>query len=440
MDAQPESLTNMLTHGFAEFRDFVNPLIASRAALSREPVDFHHVRGGLLVGADGAVFEDFHGVQAFGHRRAEVSRAVAEFLASDAPNWFPSRVNPFTGRLARRLCEHAGGAYDRVYLTCTGSEAVEAALKLARAATGRPRIVGVERAYHGCGMGSMGLMHDGPFRDPFGPHLPGITRIPFGDAAALRRELAPGDVAAVIVEPIQGEGGVHALPAAFVEAACSETRAHGALLIADEVQSGLGRAGRFLTSETWPRRPDAVVLGKQLGGGLMAVAAMLTTEAHFMRAYGEDFEDGESHNVTLGQNGASAVAALATLSLLTEPVLSRARAAGERLRKALREALAGNSLLDEVRGEGLLLGIALHQPEHPWLSFEHWGLPKLAARATIAPILAYRLYKHGFFTFACGHDWRVLRVQPRLDVDDATLDRFVKAVAQELAHIAEWVS
>ncbi len=435
-----EELSDILANGFAEYRELVNPLVASRAALSREPVDFHHVKDGRLVGADGAVFEDFHGVQAFGHRRLEVSRAVSEYLASDAPNWFPSRVNPFTGRLARRLSERTGGAYNRVYLACTGSEAVEAAMKLARAATGRPRILGLDHAYHGCGMGSMALMHDGPFHDPFGPHLPGVLRVRVGDVDALGRELAQGDVAALVLEPIQGEGGVRVIPDAFVAAACELTKKHGVLLVADEVQSGLGRAGRFVMSETWSRRPDAVVLGKQLGGGLMPVSAMLTTDAHFSAAYGEDFEDGESHNVTMGQNGVSAVAALATIAMLDEALLLGVRASGERLSAGLRDALAGNPLFREVRGRGLLVGLSLAQPEHPWLSFEHWGLPKLKDRATIAPVLAYRLYKHGFFTFACGHDWSVLRIQPRLDVDHATIDRFVAAVTTELAEIAEWVS
>lgn len=435
-----EDLPDILANGFAEFRDFVNPLVASRAALSKEPTELYHTKDGLLVDADGTVLEDFHGVQALGHRRKEVTRAVTEYLASDAPNWFPARVNPFTGRLARRLCERTDGAYQRVYLACTGSEAVEAAMKLARAATGRPRILGLDHAYHGCGIGSMALMHDGPFHDPFGPHLPGVSRVTVGDVDALARELAKGDVAALVLEPIQGEGGVRVVPDAFIAAACELTKKHGALLCADEVQSGLGRAGRFLTSETWGRRPDAVIVGKQLGGGLMPVSAMLTTDALFSAAYGEDFEDGESHNVTMGQNGVTAVAALATIAMLDEPLLARVRASGERLRAALHDALAPSPLFREVRGRGLLVGIALAQPEHPWLSFEHWGLPKLRDRATIAPVLAYRLYKHGFFTFACGHDWSVLRVQPRLDIDDATLDRFVAAAKTELDTIAEWVT
>jgi acetylornithine/succinyldiaminopimelate/putrescine aminotransferase len=183
-----------------------------------------------------------------------------------------------------------------------------------------------------------------------------------------------------------------------------------------------------------------VILAKQLGGGLMPVSAMMTTAALFHRAYGEDFEDGESHNVTMGQNAIAAVASLAAIELLDEPLLLRVRERGARFREELSSRLAKNTLFREVRGAGYLVGIALHQPDHPWLSFENWGLPKLAARATIAPVLAYRLYRHGFFTFACGHDWSVLRVQPRLDVDDGTLVRFADACATELDAIQEWVT
>src|SRR5206468_2181423 len=133
----------------------------------------------------------------------------------------------------------------------------------------RPRLLALERAYHGCTFGSCALMSEGPFRDPFAPHLPGVESLPFGDVAALADALAKGDVAAVVVEPIQLEGGVRPLPPAYIAALCELTARHGALLVADEIQTGLGRTGRFLASETWPRRPDAVITGKHLGGGLL---------------------------------------------------------------------------------------------------------------------------------------------------------------------------
>lgn len=434
-----ETLESIMRGGFEDYRDFVNPWIYGRAELAGEPIRFARAEAGRVVLEDGRALEDFHGTQAFGHRHPAIAGAIRAFLDSDAPNWFPSRVNPFAGRLARRLCERAG-AYERVYFACSGSDGVEAALKLARAATRRPRILGLERGYHGCTFGSVSLMHDGPFREPFGPHLPGAEHLPWGDVDALARALAAGDVAAVVVEPVQGEGGVRELPERYVDALCELTRAHGALLVADEVQTGMGRSGHFLKSASWPRRPDVAILAKQLGGGLAPISAMLTTAPCFERAYGADFEDGESHNMTMSYNALTAVAALAALDLLDEPLLARVRALGASFRASLAESLRGSPLFSgEVRGVGFMVGVPLVQPDHPWVSFEQLGFPALAGRPTIGPLVAARLYRKGYFTFVCGHDWSILRLQPRFDVPEATLLALAADCRRELDAIAEVV-
>ncbi|SVC94770.1 uncharacterized protein METZ01_LOCUS347624, partial [marine metagenome] len=189
--------------------------------LANEPIRMVRTADGTMQDADGFEIEDFHGTQALGHRNPVVAKAIVDFLASDAPSWYPSRVNPFAGRLARILCERSG--YEQVYFGCSGSDTVEASIKLARAGTRRPRIISLEGAYHGCTMGSCSLMHAGPFRDPFGPHLPGAEAIAFNDCDALQHALKTHDVAAVVVEPIQGEGGVRQLSDAFVEALCELT-------------------------------------------------------------------------------------------------------------------------------------------------------------------------------------------------------------------------
>ncbi len=416
--------------GFDAFRDHVNPLIVGRAELAREPIRFVRAEGGRLVMEDGSIVEDFHGTQAFGHRHPRIAQAIREFLDSDVPNWFPSRINPFAGALAKRLCQRSG--YTNVYFACSGSDAVEASMKLARAATRRTRILGLSGGYHGCTFGSVALMNAGPFRDPFGPHLPGVESLPFGDVDALERALSAGDVASVVVEPIQGEGGVRALSGPYVDALCSLTEEHGALLVADEVQTGFGRSGNFLKSASWPRRPDVALLAKQLGGGLAAISAMLTRRELFLRAYGEDFEDGESHNMTMGYNAVSFVASMAALDLLDDALISRIRESGAAFRRALEEALEGSSLVEEVRGEGFMVGVKLRQPDHPWLSFEQLGLPDLAERASVGPLLCTRLYRRGYFCFVCGHDWSVLRIQPRFFIEDATLAGLARAVREEL--------
>lgn len=445
---------DILRRGFDDFREFVNPMIALRAELAGEPTRIIRTDAGRLVEGDNGLVEDFHGTQAFGHRHPHITRAVQDFLASDAPSWFPSRVSPYAGSLARRLCERAnrvagtgstagegsaagGGApvYSNVYFGNSGSEAVEAALKLARAVTGRPRVLSLQGAYHGCTMGSCGLMSKGVFRDPFEPHLPGLAALPFGDADALHAAIREGGVAAIVVEPIQLEGGVHALPRPFIEALCDLTARHGILLVADEIQTGLGRTGRFLASEGWPRRPDAVLLGKHLGGGLLPISAMLTRRELFEKAYGRNFETAEAHNCTFSGSAAVCVAAHAALDLLTDGMIARVGESGAAFRQGLSSALSGLPLFDEIRGDGLIAGIALKPSDHPWLSFEHFGMEDLSGHATVGLLLCHRLYKRGFFCFVCGHDWRVLRLQPRFTIEPGILDRFTSIVREELERL-----
>jgi acetylornithine/succinyldiaminopimelate/putrescine aminotransferase len=429
-----ESAADILNLGFGEFCTFVNPLIAERARLAREPIELVRVVDGVLRDRAGTAYEDLHGTQMLGHRNPAVADAIRGFLDSDVPNWFPSRVNPWAGRLARRLCERTG--YTNVYFGMSGADAVEAALKLARAATRKPRILALTGGYHGCTFGAVALMHDGPLRDPFGPHLPGVEKVPFDDVDALAAALAPGDVAAVVVEPIQGEGGVRPLSPQMIDALCDLTARHGVLLVADEVQTALGRSGRFLASGTWPRRPEVALLAKALGGGLVAISAMLAHRETFERAYGQNFFIGESHNTTFGYNGLSCVAALATLDLLDDTVIASVDRRGTAFRAHLAEALHGNPLFREVRGAGFMIGVELVHTPHPWLSFEHFGMPELAHLPTIGPLLCYRLYARGFFAFVCGHDWRVLRLQPRFDIPDQKLAELARACREELDHLA----
>jgi len=434
----------MLREGYEAYRRYVNPLVALRAELLAEPTRLTATRDGQLVTGSGprGTVEDFHGTQTFGHRHPAISAAVTEFLASDSPNWFPCRINPYAGLLAEKLCQRANMtldgpriAYDNVFFANSGSGGVEAAIKLARAATKKPRVLSVDGAYHGCTMGSCALMKPGMFKDPFGPHVPGLEPLPFGDVDALAAALRAGDVAAVIVEPIQLEGGVRALPSAFLEVACDLTQKYGALLVADEIQTGLGRTGRFLASECWPRRPDAVVLGKHLGGGLVPISAMLTRAELFERAYGEHYASAEAHNTTFGGSALVCVAALAALDLLTDELIARVKTIGDRFRANLSTALARHALFDEVKGAGLLVGVALHRSDHPWLSFEHFGVEALSDQPTTGVLLCHRLYKRGFYCFACGHDWRILRVLPRFNIPEATLDTFVTAIDEELEYL-----
>lgn len=430
-------IDHILHRGYEDFRDFINPLIFLRTELSGEPWRITKTNDGKLVDHTGNHIEDLHGTQAFGHRHPAITKAVMDVLESDSPNWFPSRVNPYSGALARRLCERSGQAYQRAYFSSSGSEAVESALKLARAVTRKPRILSLEKAYHGCTFGSTALMSPGVFRDPFAPHLPGVEAIPINDVEALEKALAPGDVAAIVAEPIQLEGGVRMLSSEFIAALCALTAKHETLLVADEVQTGLGRTGQFLASETWPRRPDAVLLAKHLGGGLLPISTMLTRKDLWERAYGADFETSEAHNCTFSGSALVCAASFAALDLLTDDVIARVRRDGDAFRQLLRDKLLGLPGFVDVRGAGFVVGIELAPAKNPWLNFEHFGMEQLAHHPTTGLLLCHRLYKRGYFCFVCGHDWSTLRLQPRFNIPWETLESFAEIVREEWIRLGE---
>lgn len=431
-------MNDILEHGVDEFRDYVNAFAVQRVQLSGAPTSLVAVGDdGALIDRDGNRWHDFvsgYGTQAMGHRNPAIAGAVRAFLDSDAPSFYPTGVSPFAGRAAKLLCERTG--YDNAFFASGGAEAVEAAIKLARAFTGMSRIVCLEGAYHGCTYGALAMMQPGELRDRFGPHLPDVVALPFGDVRALRAELDAGDVAAVVVEPIQVEGGVRALSSEYVEALCELAPACGALVIADEIQTGLGRAGALLASSAWPRRPDIVTLAKFLGGGLVPCSAMLAARDVHDYAYGT-MATAESHNSTFSGNALACVAAIAALDLLDEPLFERVRAAGDSFAAALSEACAHLPLVTEIRGAGLLRGIALATADHPWLTFEYLGLDELAGRPAVGTLLCHRLYKRGFLTHVCGHDWSVVRIQPALNTTDDVLAAFATAAAEEIEFLCD---
>jgi ornithine--oxo-acid transaminase len=425
----------MLRQGYQDFRAFVNPLVATRAQLVGEPYLLEQVAEGRLLDVEGRAYTDLlagWGTQAFGHRPPAIEAALIDFLQGNAPSFYPSGISPYAGLLARRLRERSG--YDAAFFASGGSEAVEAALKLARGATGRPRIAYIEGAYHGCTFGSLAMMHGGPYRDVFGPHLPQVHALAYGDIGALERALADPQLAAIVVEPLQVESGVRGMDPAYLERLCQGTSEHGVLLVADEIQTGLGRTGQFLCSDQWPRRPDVVTLGKALGGGLMPLSAMLTRRAIFDRVYGQ-LALAEAHASTFSGNALACVAGLAALELLDDAMIAEVERKGRLLRDALDEWVAPSPLVAGIRGQGLLLGIELQAPDHPCYSFDYLGVPELSAQPAIGLLLVHRLYKAGFISQICGHAWQVLRMQPPYTTPDADLVASARAIGEALDYL-----
>jgi len=240
-------------------------------------VAFCRGAGQYLYDRSGAKYLDLlsgYGVFALGRNHPAVRNALMGVLDAELPNLVQMDVSPLAGVLAKRLLEFVP-YLDKVFFANSGTEAVEAAIKFARYATGRPGIVYCDHAFHGLTNGALSLNQDPMFRSGFEPLLPECRMIPFNDLAALERALTSRDVAAFIVEPIQGKG-VNMPADQYLREAAALCRRHGTLFVADEIQTGLGRTGRFLAVEHWGVEPDMVLLAKALSGGHVPVSAVLT--------------------------------------------------------------------------------------------------------------------------------------------------------------------
>ncbi|OLF09899.1 acetylornithine transaminase [Actinophytocola xanthii] len=311
--------------------------------------------GAYVWDADGNRYLDLVGgiaVNALGHAHPAVVRAVTEQIATlgHTSNLY---ANPVTIELAEALLDVAGLTGQAKVLFCnSGAEAVEAAVKLSRL-TGRGGIVACEGAFHGRTMGALTVTGQPGKRAPFEPLLPGVTHVPFGDVAALRAAVGE-DTAAVFLEPVLGEAGVYPAPAGYLQAAREITAEAGALLVLDEVQTGLGRLGSWFAFQQAGVTPDVVTLAKGLGGGLPLGACIGVGAAADLLQPGQ-------HGTTFGGNPVTSAAGLAVLrTIAADGLCEQAATLGKELAAGI-EAL-GHPLVREVRGSGLLLGIGLTRP------------------------------------------------------------------------------
>jgi len=337
-------------------------------------------------------------------------------------------LNPFAGELAARLVAAAGPGFETCFFCNSGAEAIEAALKTAMLATGRHVVAYADGGYHGTTLGALACMARGPYREDFDGVLSPFREVRFGDLDALEAAIAPGDVAAFLLEPIQVEAGVRIATTEFLEAARDLCRRRGTLLVLDEVQTGMGRTGDLFAFHGTGVAPDILVLAKSLGGGMVPIGAAVSGDGIWRRAYG-DLGRCEIHASTFGGNALSCRVALATLEMLSRPAfLTSVRERGQALFSRLGTALEERALVRRIAWKGLLGGIELADVSHPWLGWKELGLPEFAGRPVTAALVCKRLFDQGILAQVCGHAWGVLRVEPPLTVDAATCERFVRAV------------
>jgi ornithine--oxo-acid transaminase len=367
------------------------------------------------------------GMFALGRNHPAIKRALIEAIEADTPSLPAMGLSWLPGVLAEQLLARAPAHLGAVVYANSGAESIEAAIKLARAATGRTRIVFAEKAFHGLTTGALSVNGGVEFRERFGPLLPGTSAVPFGDLDALERELRGGDVALFLVEPVQGKG-VNLPPPGYLEGAQALCREHGALLCLDEVQTGLGRTGRFLALEHWGVEPDLVTLAKALSGGFVPIGAVLTTTA-VRDAVFDSMERAVVHGSTFSGGDLAAAAGLATLATLdAEGLVERSARLGERLLELTRPLVERHEIVREVRGLGLLWALELGPPDGPagrrlWDALER-RQPGLFAQLVTVPLFR----DHHMLIQVAGHHVNVVKALPPLVIDEADLQRFAEAL------------
>ena len=383
--------------------------------------------GAYLYDEEGRDYLDMlagFGVFALGRHHPVVRQALHDAIDADLADLTQFDAPPLAGALAERLLAHVPHL-QRVYFSNSGTEAVEAALKFARYYTGRNRIVYCAHAFHGLTAGSLSVNGAKDFRKGFGPLLPD-TAIPFGDLDALERELARGDVAGFLVEPIQGKG-VAVSPSGFLADAQELLHARGALLIADEVQCGLGRTGDFFAFQHDGVEPDLVATAKALSGGYVPVGATLGRDEIFTKVY-SSMDRVLVHDSTFGSNAQAMAAGLATLHVLEhEDVVENARVVGTQLIERLTELAGRYEMIGDVRGRGLMIGIEFQRPRSRRLQ-AHWAALRLARKGLFAQTVVHALFhRHRILTQVSGDHIEVIKLIPPLTIGEREIDRFLAA-------------
>ncbi len=390
--------------------------------------------GSHLYDAAGRAYLDFHtgeGFASLGHNNPDVREVLQATLAANLVDGVQIHYSVLAGMLAEALSQRLPRGLDAVFFASTGAEAVDSAMKFARASTGRARFISCDDSFHGVTLGPLSLVGDEFFKEGFGPLLPGCERVPFGDLERLEAELRAGDVAAFIVEPIQGRM-VTIAPEGYLQAAQSLCRRYGTMFILDEVQTGLGRTGRWFALEHWGLEPDFVLVGKALSGGYMPIAAMVTSREIYQRAVGT-LERSYVHQSTFGRNRLSAAAGLATMRIIErDRLVDHVAQMSTVLFDGLAELQQRYEMIKEVRGRGLMIGIELCAPKSR-VARLNWRLIHMASEGLFPQLIVIPLHRdHGVITMAAGKN-DVIKLLPPLTLSDEEAHSFLEALDAVLA-------
>ena len=419
------------------YRNYINPSLVDVMGLLDFDKLFVKADGIYVWDESGNKYLDFlggYGALNLGHNPTEVFQALE--TVKSRPNILQASLNPLTAALASNLAQVTPGDLSRVFFCNSGTEAVEGALKLARAVDPkRKKIIYCQNSFHGKSLGSLSVTGRNKYQEPFRPLLPNCEMVSFGDIIALEAVLENKDVAAFIVEPIQGEGGINLPPEGYFPAVKALCNKYNTLLIVDEIQTGFGRTGTLFACEHENIVPDIMCIAKSLGGGIMPLGAYIARPHIWDKVY-KGIDKYALHTSTFGGNSlASAVGIVALETILTKELPREAKEKGIYLLEKLSQLKNKYKLIKDVRGRGLLIGIEFNQPSNGLVNKLTLGkLNKLSEEYLGSLVAGELLNKFRIITAYTLNKPNVIRLEPPLIVDYPSLDLVINALDEIMSH------
>jgi ornithine--oxo-acid transaminase len=388
--------------------------------------------GAYIFDSDGRRFLDMNGGFGMfnaGRNNPRIRQALQDVLDLDTPGSVQLGVSLLPGLLGRELLKRMPERIEHCLFTNSGTEAVEAALKLGRAAAGRSRVLSASKGFHGLTLGSLSANGGAEWSERFGPLLPEFDQVPWNDLDALEEELKQEDVALFVVEPVQGKG-VNLPAPGYLEGAQELCRRYGTYFVLDEVQTGFGRTGKMFALEHWGLEPDIVTVSKSLSGGYIPVGACLMSKEVYDSVF-DSLEHAVSHGSTFAPNDLAMAAGLATLHELDEQGLAeRSAKLGNLLLERTEPFVERYDVVREVRGLGLMWAIEFQEPEggsRTWRMLER-RQPGIFSQLVAVPLFS----EHAILIQTAGHHMNVLKGIPSLTVTEADIEYFASALEQTL--------
>lgn len=434
------NLKNLITENFGEnynlHEKYVNKTLVKVLRTIGFDKCYKSAKGAYLYDAEGNEYLDFlsgYGVYGIGRNHPVVAQAIKDALDLDLPNMVQMDCALLSGLLAKELARIAGGNREAVFLCNSGTEAIEGAMKFARAHTKRSRMLSLKGAYHGLSYGSLSLTANKNFQSGFGSMVPDVESVKFNDLDDLESKLKSKDVAGFIFEPVQGKGVFYA-PDEYYKNAQELCRKYGTLFIADEVQTGLGRTGKMFGFEHWGLDPDIVTVAKTLSGGYIPVGAFITSRPIHQSTFCS-LDRCVVHSSTFGRNNLAMVAGLATLSVLEkENLVQRSADMGAELLRRVSGLKEKHQFIKDVRGKGLMLAVDFQEPKSLGLKMA-WKALKMADDALFTQMIVSSLMdNHRILSHVASHGMDTIKILPPYVIGEKEIEKFVNALDDVLSN------